>query len=116
MFLIPFIRKTCKVNENTWMFDCLIYNMIEQMALFIIENNGKTALIDTRTSIEVDSLLNYLQKIGINHLNYIFTTHDHVDHTGGVKRLSTKFPEARIVVSKFIRTYPQQNLLKRDQN
>ena len=32
------------------MLDCLIYNMKEQMALFVIENNGKTVLIDTGTS------------------------------------------------------------------
>ena len=95
------------------MFDCLIYDMVEQMALFVIENNGKTVLIDTGTSSEVDSLLNYLQKIGINHLNYIFTTHVHVDHTGGVKKLSTRFPEAKIVVSKFYQNLPETKFAKK---
>jgi glyoxylase-like metal-dependent hydrolase (beta-lactamase superfamily II) len=87
--------------------------MIEQMALFIIENNGKTALIDTGTSNEVDSLLNYLQTIGIDHLNYIFSTHIHVDHTGGVKRLSTRFPEAKIVVSKFFHELSETDFAKK---
>ncbi len=95
------------------MFDCLIYNMKEQMALFVIENNGKTALIDTGTSSEVDSLLNHLQKIGIDHLDYIFSTHVHVDHIGGVKRLSTQFPEARIVVSKFYEKLPETKFAKK---
>ena len=62
------------------MFDCQIYKMHEQMALFIIENNGQTVLIDTGTSEEVDKLLNYLQNIGIDHLDYIFTTHVLEDH------------------------------------
>ncbi|MHA1727456.1 MAG: MBL fold metallo-hydrolase [Promethearchaeota archaeon] len=83
------------------MFDCLIYNMKEQMALFIIENNGQTVLIDTGTENEVDNLLKYLQNIDIDHLDYIFSTHVHADHIGGVKRLSSQFPEAKIVVSKF---------------
>ncbi|MHA2049708.1 MAG: MBL fold metallo-hydrolase [Promethearchaeota archaeon] len=95
------------------MFDCLIYDMKEQMALFVIENNGKTVLIDTGTSSEVDSLLNYLQKIGIDHLDYIFSTHVHEDHTGGVKRLSTQFPKARIVVSKFYQKLPETKFAKK---
>ncbi len=111
--IIPFIRKTCKINENTWMFDCLIYNMKEQMALFVLENNGKTALIDTGTSSEADSLLNYLQNIGIDHLDYIFSTHGHVDHIGGVKRLSLRFPDAKIVVSKFYQNLPEKELAKK---
>lgn len=96
------------------MFDCLIYNMVEQMALFIIENNGKTALIDTGTSSEVDSLLNYLQTIGIDHLDYIFSTHVHVDHTGGVKKLITQFPEAKIVVSKLYQNLPETEFAKKN--
>ncbi|MHA2088270.1 MAG: MBL fold metallo-hydrolase [Promethearchaeota archaeon] len=95
------------------MFDCLIYNMKEQMALFVIENNGKTVLIDTGTNSEVDSLLNYLQNIGIDHLDYIFSTHVHIDHIGGVKRLSTQFPEAKIVVSKFYQNLPETKFAKK---
>ena len=95
------------------MFDCLIYNMKEQMALFVIENNGKTVLIDTGTSNEVDSLLNYLQNVGIDHLDYIFSTHVHVDHIGGVKRLSTQFPEAKIVVSEFYQKLPETKFAKK---
>ncbi len=94
------------------MFDCLIYNMKEQMALFVIENNGKTVLIDTGTSSEVDSLLNHLQNIGIDHLDYIFSTHVHVDHIGGVMRLSTQFPEAKIVVSEFYQKLPETEFTK----
>jgi glyoxylase-like metal-dependent hydrolase (beta-lactamase superfamily II) len=86
--------------------------MKEQMALFVIENNGKTALIDTGTISECDSLLNYLQKIGIDHLDYIFSTHVHEDHIGGVKRLSTQFPEAKIVVSKFYQKLPGTQFAK----
>jgi glyoxylase-like metal-dependent hydrolase (beta-lactamase superfamily II) len=112
--IIPFIRKTCKINENTWMFDCLIYNMVEQMALFVIENNGKTALIDTGTSNEVNILLDYLQNIGIDHLDYIFSTHCHVDHIGGVKRLSIQFPEAKMVVSKYYQNLPETELAKKN--
>jgi len=96
------------------MFDCLIYNMKEQMALFVVENNGKTVLIDTGTSSEVDSLLNYLQHIGIDHLDYIFSTHVHIDHIGGVKRLSTRFPEAKIVISKLFQKLPETEFAKKN--
>ena len=96
------------------MFDCLIYDMKEQMALFVIENNGKTGLIDTGTSSEVDRLLNYLQTIGMDHIDYIFSTHVHVDHTGGVKRLSTRFPEAKIVVSKLYQNLPETEFAKKN--
>ncbi|MFW9895577.1 MAG: MBL fold metallo-hydrolase [Candidatus Thorarchaeota archaeon] len=95
------------------MFDCLIYNMKEQMALFIIENNGKTALIDTGTSSEFDSLMKYLQNISIEHLDYIFSTHGHVDHIGGVKRLSIQFPKAKIVVSKLYQSLPETEFAKK---
>jgi len=88
--------------------------MKEQMALFVIENNGKTVLIDTGTSSEVDGLLDYLQNIGIDHLDYIFSTHVHVDHIGGVKRLSAQFPEAKIVVSEFYQNLPETKFAKKE--
>ncbi|MFW9825739.1 MAG: MBL fold metallo-hydrolase [Candidatus Thorarchaeota archaeon] len=80
----------------------------------MIENKGKTALIDTGTSNEVDSFLNYLQTIGIDHLDYIFSTHVHVDHIGGVKRLSTQFPESKIVVSNFYQNLPETEFAKKN--
>ena len=58
------------------MFDCLIYDMVEQMALFVIENNGKTVLIDTGTSCEVDSLLNIIKVIDTDFLKIIYFSLD----------------------------------------
>ena len=45
---------------------------------------GKAALIDTGNIISGFKAGQYLQNLGIKHLNYIILTHSHLDHIGGI--------------------------------
>ncbi|MFW6297871.1 MAG: MBL fold metallo-hydrolase [Desulfosalsimonas sp.] len=54
-------------------------------------------LVDTGPACTVDTLLDALEKNGIEQLDWILLTHIHLDHAGGVGHVSRRFPEAGIV-------------------
>ena len=53
----------------------------------LVEHNGKRILVDTGTEGEV--LLRNMEGLGVNpdSIDYVFLTHGHYDHTGGLKAL-----------------------------
>lgn len=56
-----------------------------------------TFLVDTGPSVTSGGLVGALDSLGIHRLDYIFLTHIHIDHAGGVGDLAVLFPEATIV-------------------
>ncbi|MFO7667922.1 MAG: MBL fold metallo-hydrolase [Desulfobacterales bacterium] len=60
----------------------------------------RTFIVDTGTSSTSDSLLHALGEAGVEHLDYIFLTHIHVDHAGATGEISGHFPDAPVVCHK----------------
>lgn len=56
-----------------------------------------TFLVDVGPAVTLPLLLQALASLHVTHLDYIFLTHIHMDHAGGVGYLSEKFPETPIV-------------------
>lgn len=54
-------------------------------------------IVDAGPAVTVSQLLNALQELNVNRLDYIFLTHVHIDHAGGVSDFSAVFPETPVI-------------------
>ena len=57
-------------------------------------------IIDAGPANSSDKLIDSLREIGINRLDYIFLTHIHIDHCGGLSKILEHFPEAKVICHK----------------
>ncbi|MFH2012780.1 MAG: MBL fold metallo-hydrolase [Pseudomonadota bacterium] len=56
-----------------------------------------TFIVDVGPTATIEELIKSLKTVGINNLDYIFLTHIHLDHVGGIREITDSFPEARVV-------------------
>ena len=80
----------------------LFLTMIDvgQADSFLLEQNGKTALVDCGTRSTGKDVVEYLKNAGITKLDYVFGTHPHDDHMGGMFDVITNFEIGEIVIPK----------------
>lgn len=78
----------------------LILTMIDvgQADSFLFVQNGETALIDCGTRSTGKDVVKYLQEQGITRLDYVFGTHPHDDHMGGMYDVITNFEVGTLVI------------------
>jgi glyoxylase-like metal-dependent hydrolase (beta-lactamase superfamily II) len=57
----------------------------------------KTFIVDVGTSSTAEALLNALAEAGVEHLDYIFLTHIHIDHAGAIGEIAAGFPGTPVV-------------------
>lgn len=78
----------------------LILTMINvgQADCFLLNQNGKTALVDCGEIDTVEQAVEYLKKIGITKLDYVIGTHPHSDHMGGMYKIITNFEVGKIII------------------
>lgn len=64
----------------------------EDAAVYLIKDGDTSALIDAGTGEYTDVILQHIEECGISPSNiaYIFVTHCHFDHTGGINGLRDK--------------------------
>lgn len=67
---------------------------------YLIKGSEKTALVDTVYPPCHQELIDKLQELGIQKLDYIIANHGEQDHTGTLPELLKLFPEAKIVTNK----------------
>lgn len=69
-------------------------------ASHVIEQGGRAAFVDTGTNYSVPHLLRALDVLGIAReaVDWVFLTHVHLDHAGGVGTLMQALPNARAVI------------------
>lgn len=80
----------------------LILTMIDvgQADCFLLMQNGETALVDCGTRSTGKDAVEYLKSIGITKLDYVFGTHPHDDHMGGMYDVITNFEVGKIIIPK----------------
>lgn len=71
---------------------------VGQADCFLLEQNGKTALIDCGTRSTGKDAVEYLKGIGITKIDYVFGTHPHDDHMGGMYEIITNFEIGKIII------------------
>lgn len=87
-------------TSNTNIEGELVLTMIDvgQADSFLLEQNGKTALIDCGTRSTGKDVVEYLQNEGITRIDYVFGTHPHDDHMGGMYDVITNFEIGTIIL------------------
>ncbi|MGL5756511.1 MAG: ComEC/Rec2 family competence protein [Paraclostridium sp.] len=65
----------------------------------LIKQGDKAALIDGGDNDDEDRVVNYLESHGIKELEYVFATHPHADHIGGLDEVVNSIPVKNVYVS-----------------
>lgn len=78
----------------------LILTMIDvgQADSFFFQKGEDTALIDCGTRSTGDDVVAYLKELGITQIDYVFGTHPHDDHMGGMYDVITSFEIGEIII------------------
>jgi len=66
---------------------------------YLISGSEKTALIDTVDPPQANVLLNHLDQLGINNIDYVIANHAEPDHSGSIPRILERYPEAEVVAT-----------------
>jgi len=67
---------------------------------YLIKGSDATALIDTVEDDFTDKLLNNLEELNIDKLDYIISNHSEQDHSGSIPELLEKYPEAKVIATE----------------
>jgi len=69
------------------------------IGIYVLEA-GQIALVDVGPSVSVDNLISGLRELDINpaDISYIFATHIHMDHAGGIGKAIKQISNAKIIV------------------
>lgn len=69
-------------------------------AAYLLQHNGKAAIIETGATSTVPRVLNALRNrdVAAEDVLYVIPTHVHLDHAGGAGALLREFPNARMIV------------------
>jgi flavorubredoxin len=96
----PGIFPVGAVDWDRRLFDALIplpdgtsYNS------YLIKGSEKTALIDTVDPSMEGVLLNHLQELGVQNIDYIVTHHGEQDHSGALPAVLARYPQAKVVTN-----------------
>lgn len=89
-----------KIEHKEYTQGELILTMIDvgQADSFLLMQDGKTALIDCGTRSTGKDVVKYLNSIGVSKLDYVFGTHPHDDHMGGMYDVITNIEVGKIVI------------------
>ena len=78
---------------------------------YLIKGQKKTALIDTVDPTKEDDLLDNLDDLGIEHLDYIVVNHAEQDHSGAIPLMLELYSEAKIVTNQKCKKMLMEHLL-----
>lgn len=71
---------------------------VGQADSFLLVQNGNVALIDCGTRSTGKDVVAYLKRLNINKIDYLFGTHPHDDHMGGMYDVITNFEIGKIIL------------------
>lgn len=82
-------------------------------ASFIEFPNGEVMLIDAGIASSSEKIIEYIQSLGYNQIDYVIATHPHADHIGGMAEVIKTFDIGTIYMPKAVSTSKTyENLLK----
>ena len=82
---------------------------------YLVIGKEKTALIDTADPEKIDELMEKLDEMRINSINYIIANHAEQDHSGGIPMLLEKYPMAKVVTNEKCKSFLKDLLLLPDE-
>ena len=93
-------KATCKVTISGSRIHFIKPESQSDVAL--LESNGKFALIDTSTYSSRSAVKKYLDNLGVTDIEFLIVSHNHSDHLGAAKYLSTKFNIKKLYIKKYL--------------
>lgn len=82
-------------------------------ASFIEFPNGEVMLIDAGIASSSEKIIEYIQSLGYNQIDYVIVTHPHADHIGGMAEVIKAFDIGTIYMPKAVSTSKTyENLLE----
>ncbi len=67
---------------------------------YLIKGSEKTALIDTVDPTMTEVLLQHLQNLAVEHIDYVIANHAEQDHSGSLPKILELYPEAKVVTNQ----------------
>ncbi len=64
---------------------------------YLIKGSEKTALVDTVDPAMQDVLINHLNQLGIENIDYVIANHAEQDHSGAIPHILERYPQAKVV-------------------
>jgi flavorubredoxin len=64
---------------------------------YVIRGSEKTALIDTADPSMTEALMENIEGLGLDRLDYVVANHAEQDHSGSIPKVLERFPEAKVV-------------------
>lgn len=77
--------------------DTMAWDQPEKTAAYLIPGRANL-LVDSGSALSATNLLQGLEELGVEHLEYIALTHVHPDQAGGAAELARRFPGATFLV------------------
>lgn len=81
---------------------------------YLIKGQEKTALIDTVDPTKEDVLLDNLDDLGIEQLDYLVVNHAEQDHSGAIPIILGEYPEAKVVTNEKCKKILIEHLLVKE--
>ncbi len=66
---------------------------------YLIKGSEKIALIDTVDPTMEQVLIDHLDQLGVENIDYVVTNHAEQDHAGAIPRVLAKYPQAKVVTT-----------------
>jgi len=66
---------------------------------YLIKGSKKTALIDTVDPHKENELINNLQKLNVQKIDYVIANHAEQDHSGTIPKILELYPESKVVTN-----------------
>jgi len=82
---------------------------------YLIKGKKKTALVDTVDPTKEDVLLDNLDDLGIEYLDYVVVNHAEQDHSGAIPIILGQYPEAKVVTNEKCKKMLIEHLLIKEE-
>ncbi len=66
---------------------------------YLIKGSQRTALIDTVDPTMGNVLINHLNELGVNGIDYVVAHHAEQDHSGAIPKVIEKYPQVKVVTN-----------------
>jgi glyoxylase-like metal-dependent hydrolase (beta-lactamase superfamily II) len=96
-----YIRDSGKISEDSYIIDAKSFGIEKQNAVYFIQGDKYSVLIDTGTQSDARTINKYIIKqINCSKIDMIIVTHSHLDHAGGIPYFIRKYNDIKVVLSE----------------
>ena len=91
-----------QLDDIIWQLDLKVDNETEFIAPYLIKAEEDYIIVDVGPTCGIPELIRQLNILGVSksNLKYVFLTHIHLDHSGGLGTFMQSFPDSQIIVHR----------------